>query len=379
MFSDPDRLREARLFSRPRMPGAASIDLVFEPAADNSARVRIAERLIVAYQLAVQDARSSSMQAANSDLWTAIVGQHMPELMAILSSADAAGLAHFLLNFGAVYKWFGGLTLGLDGYFRARDTAELACLYADKLACLAEAVGAAPRECPEQGGYAVLPCRPVDELVASIEQAIGISIEPPRGVVYTVGLSSSRGPLHYRHFNALYAARLAAGTGKRICEFGAGLGLTAVYAKRFGAADYTIFDLPVVNVFAGNYLLGALGEAGVSLYREPETTGAVRVLPFWTCAEQPAERFDVALNQDSFPEIDESLVRQYFDEVARTTTGHLISINQEAQAPMSDARRHLWVTRLLSGDPRFERIRRSPYWMREGYVEEVYRVAVNRE
>jgi hypothetical protein len=323
----------------------------------------------------MQDAQLSPMRAADSDLWTAIVTQHMPELVSLLNSADAPRLAQFLLNFGAEFTWFGGLTLGLDGYFRPRDAGELANLYADKLACLAEAVGASPRECPEQGDYGVLPSRPVDELVTSIEKEIGISIEPPRGVVYTIGLWSSRGPLQYRHFNALYAALLAARTGKRICEFGAGLGLTAVYARRLGSPDYTIFDLPLVNVIAGNYLLCALGETAVTLYREPAIADTVRVLPFWTCGEQPAERFDVALNQDSFPEIDETLVRRYVDEIARTTTGHLISINQEAQAPISDTRRHLWVARLLSGDPRFIRIHRCPYWMREGYVEEIYRLA----
>jgi len=371
MFSDPNRVREARVFARPF--GTGSLQLIFEPAVDGPARERIAGRLIGAYRLAVQDARSATMQAADSDLWTAIVAQQLPELVALLDSADAPGLARFLLRFGAEYTWFGGVTLGLDGYFRARDAGELASLYADKLACLAEAVGAAPRECPEQGDYAVLPGRPVDELVAAIEQAIGITIEPPRGAVYTVGLSSSRGPLHYRHFNALYAALLTVGIGKRICEFGAGLGLTAMYARRLGAVNHTIFDLPLVNVIAGHYLLCALGENAVSLYREPEGADTVRVLPFWTCAEQPARRFDVALNQDSFPEIDESLVRRYLDEIARTTTGHLISINQEAQAPISGARRHLWVARLLHSDRRFARIRRSPYWMREGYVEEIYR------
>jgi putative sugar O-methyltransferase len=181
--------------------------------------------------------------------------------------------------------------------------------------------------------------------------------------------------LHYRHFNALYSALLAAGVGKRICEFGAGLGLTAMYARRLGASDYTIFDLPLVNVIAGNYLLRALGENAVSLYREPDTPDTVRVLPFWMCTSQPERRFDVALNQDSFPEIDETLVRRYLDEIARTTTGHLISINQEARAPISGAPPHLWVSQLLSGDRRFQRIRRSPYWIREGYVEEIYRLA----
>jgi hypothetical protein len=377
MFSDSNRVREARLFARPEIPGTGSRQLNFEPAADGPARVRIAERLIRAYQLAAQDARSSPIQAADSDLWTGIVAQHLPELVAVLNSADAAGLARFLLHFGTEFTMFGGLTLGLDGYFLPRDLGELANLYADKLACLAEAVGAVPRECPEQGDYAVLPGRPVDELVAAIEQEIGITIEPPRGAVYTVGLWSSRGPLHYRHFNSLYAAILAAGAGKRICEFGAGLGLTAVYADRLGALDYTIFDLPLVNVITGNYLLCALGEHSVTLYREPEFADTVRVLPFWMCCEQPTGRFDIALNQDSFPEIDESLVRRYLDEIARTTTGHLISINQEGQAPILNARRHLWVARLLSGDRRFARIRRSPYWMREGYVEEIYRLVAS--
>lgn len=375
MFSDPSRVREARLFARPGALDKGSLQLAVEPAADGPARERIAKRLINAYRFAMKDAESSPIRAPNSDLWTAIVAQHMPELIAILNSADAPALAGFLHRFGSDYTWFGGLTLGLDGYFRARDAAELAFLYADKLACLAEAVGAVPRECPEQGDYGVLPERPVDELVAAIEQAIGISIEPPRGVVYTVGLASARGPLHYRHCNALYAALLTAGSGKRICEFGAGLGLTAMYARRLGVLDYTIFDLPLVNVIAGNYLLCALGEKAVSLYREPATSDTVRVMPYWICCTEPANRFEVALNQDSFPEIDEILVRRYVDEIARTTTGHLISINQEARAPVSEVHRHLWVAQLLSQDKRFKRIRRSPYWMREGYVEEVYRLS----
>jgi hypothetical protein len=188
MFSDSNRAREARLFARPFILG--SLQLTCEPAADGPARERIAKRLIGAYQFAMQDARSAPLQTANSDLWTGIVEQHMPGLVAILDSADAPALARFLYNFGAEYTWFGGLTLGLDEYFRARDAGELASLYADKLACLAEAVGAVPRECPEQGDYAVLPGRSVDELVAAIEKEIGVTIEPPRGVVYTVGLWS---------------------------------------------------------------------------------------------------------------------------------------------------------------------------------------------
>jgi hypothetical protein len=40
-------------------------------------------------------------------------------------------------------------------------------------------------------------------------------------------------------------------------------------------------------------------------------------------------------------------------EIARTTTGHLIRINQEAQAPISDTRRCLWVACLLSAARRF--------------------------
>lgn len=378
MFKDPDRVREARLFSRPRMVGTDQMQLTFEPANDDDSRERIADRLIAAYKLASRDAKSAPMKAADSDLWTMIVEEHMAELVGILNYGDTSGLRRFLRDFGSTYTWFGGLTLGHDGYFAARDASELACLFADKLACLAEAVGAAARECPEQGEYGRLPTLPIDDLVKAIEKKIGFTIEPPRQAMYTVGLWSFRGPLHYRHFNALYSALLTTRSGKRVCEFGAGLGLAAVYALRLGARDYTIFDLPIVNVVAGNYLLCALGENSVSLYGEPEVPNGVRVLPFWTCSEQSTGRFDVALNQDSFPEIDESLVRRYLDEIARTTVGCLISINQEAQARLTESRKHLWVTDLLSGDQRFERISRSPYWMREGYVEETYRVVGSR-
>jgi hypothetical protein len=368
------------LFAHPPVRGFGQHGLVEQRPTSNERRIRIAERLLRAYRSASQSSGQTRMQVGGADLWTEIVRRSLPELQAILQDGDAAQLAGFLVHFGKSVPW-GGLSLGVDAYCGTANSEELASLYFDKLICLAEAVGALPYENPEQGAWAENAYRPIDEVVQLIEREIGVSIAPPGGVVYTAGLPSAQGVFHYRHMNSIYVAwRTAAlaGAGANVCEYGGGLGLVALYARRMGIAGYTIFDLPIANVFAGNYLLNALGEDAVSLYGEAENAAAIKVLPFWACLDAADRSFAVSVNQDSFPEIDQKLVRQYLAEIARTTTTYFLSVNQEAQAPMHAIGSQLHLPTLLKGDPRFQRVQRSRYWIREGYVEELYLLGASR-
>ena len=93
------------------------------------------------------------------------------------------------------------------------------------------------------------------------------------------------------------------------------------------------------------------------------------MLPYWSVTGPRS----LTMNQDSFPEIEERIVRRYFEDIARTSR-RFLSINHESQ-PMVGHHHHLNVSRILEGDPRFKRLYRARYWLREGYAEELYEIA----
>ena len=61
-------------------------------------------------------------------------------------------------------------------------------------------------------------------------------------------------------------------------------------------------------------------------------------------------------------------------EIARTTRSHFLSINHEAETPIgASTTRTLVVGDVVREAGGFERLYRSPCWVRAGYVEELYR------
>jgi len=336
--------------------------------------VATAKRLLDAFAKAKADEGSARIQRPREDLWTRIVEAKFEQLIEILDSQDASALSNYLLHFGEEFFAFGGLTLTVDGFLRESGSSSVALGYLDKLVCLAEAIGVLPLENPEQPrGWGENLHTDLEELVDRIERAIGIDLLLPAGAVPVTGIATSRGPVHYRHINSLYAAlrlRALAKAGGAVCEYGGGLGLVAAYARKLGVPAYTIFDLPLVNVFAGHYLINTLGSEEVQLYGE-DGHRPVRVLPYWQCMDQPDRAFSVAINQDSFPEIDPILVSEYLRQIERTTDRYFLSINHESQASMG-TRAHTRVPELVRGFESYRRLYRMKYWIREGYIEELY-------
>ena len=370
-------LNSRRIVSRPMVRGIPDVRLVSVPAADGEHRIPVARRLLGAYRRAVEDQPRAKLQAPVEDMWTFLVKRELGDLLEILEAGDAEKLADFLLHFGGRFTWFGGLTLSIDGFNRRRDKTSVALSYLDKLVCLAEALGVLSVENPEQHGQWGWNIHTnVDRLVLELEQAIGIAIAPPSGAIHTFGIESIRGPIHYRHMNSLYAAlriRDLMQQGGAICEYGGGLGIVAYYANMLGLRDYTIFDLPIINVFAGNFLMNTLGTDAVRLYGDDPMPDRVNVLPYWACVDAPDKNFELSLNQDSFPEIESSLVIEYLHQIERTTKRGFLSINQEAGAPMGSKPQNL-VSQLVRENSSMRRAYRMKYWIREGYVEEFYEI-----
>ena len=222
---------------------------------------------------------------------------------------------------------------------------------------LAEAVGAVNLANPETAtGTALAP----DEYIARIEERIGAALEFPNFYPGEEGLDTARGIVSYRPLQAIYQAwRLRQLGARSVLEIGAGLGRTAFYAHRFGIERYTIVDIPLSSVAQAHFLGRALGPEAIALPGEGDRPIRLRGPRF---IESTSDRFDVVLNVDSLSEMDPAVAAGYID-FARRSAASVLSINRE------------W-----DGAPRAADLlgpattTRYPYWMRDGYVEELARL-----
>jgi hypothetical protein len=221
------------------------------------------------------------------------------------------------------------------------------------------------------------------EVVKKIEESIGISIIPPPidGGLFKIGFEPYR--FGERDCNAIYTAwlmrgLLPKGQATSVCEIGGGVGRVAYWATRLGLNEYTLLDLPHINVLQGFFLLKALPDANICLYGESDNHAAqagasIRVMPGYICRDGRHKSFDLVLNQDSFPEIHADIVVDYLRWIKVSATSFL-SINHESQPNAGSGTLQNNVSDLIAGVGGFSRESRHLYWLRKGYVTELYRV-----
>jgi putative sugar O-methyltransferase len=208
-----------------------------------------------------------------------------------------------------------------------------------------------------------------ESLIASLDNALAVRLDFPNPFPGESGLRTSRGIVSYRTPQAVFQAwrlldvcKTAGGT--KVLEIGAGMGRTVYYAHRFGLTDYTVVDLPATLVGASCYLAAVLGEDAIWMLGDPpkEQAGRVRLVPPTWLNGHP-ERFDVALNVDSFTELRREEAERYvFDLHQRVRV--LLSINHE-----NNWFRVRDIPATLGIDVPTTR---SPCVMRHGYFDEVF-------
>jgi hypothetical protein len=274
------------------------------------------------------------------------------------------------MKFGSTFVWFGGITTCIDGYNKNLHPEHVALTYHDKIICLAEYLGLIQFENPEFDNWGKNFQIDTNEILNKIANHLKIDIAPPLGAIHTDGILTSSGIFHYRHINSLYSALRLQELNKKngpCLEIGGGLGITALYAARLGLRNYTLLDLPITCLLAGNYLLNSLDEDSVCLYGEEISDEKIKVLPYWNCENLPTKYFHTSFNQDSFPEMADNLIIKYLEEIKRVTTDNFLSINHEALYPRT-------VNNFVKANSSFEKIYRSKYWIREGHLEELWKV-----
>ena len=343
----------------------------------------LAERLLNAYRLCKAEERG----VAGPDVWSSIRNQQDP-FFEVLSDGQPRQLAAYLCNMSRLDATV-GVTQGHFEYRRILTSPEyqylIALMIKDKLVSFAEATGALSPENPEQGPWGRSLHLETDSIVDLIETAIGQSIRPPPIDGGLLKIESRGGLFHDRDVHAQYAAwsmKQIAGLGASICEIGGGVGRAAYWSCRFGLGNYSILDLPHINVLQGFYLQKSLPGEHIVLFGEDGTQGKIRVLPYFVKETIPDDDFDLILNQDSLPEINASVALDYLRWIKKKSRKWFYSINQEAAASYSQTwnsdvleQRQNIVPRMVSHVGGYLRISRSLYWLRRGYTCEIYDVS----
>jgi hypothetical protein len=319
------------------------------------------------------------------DVWEGLQSSFHADFISLLEKNDPESLAGYLCNMyrqPATHGLVQGALVHNELLSNEERRRNQAALCVDKLVCLAEALGCLPCESPEQGRLGVNIYLDVEELIDQIETAIEIDITQASTPGGLFGIDTSRGILEFRYFFAIYAAwrirqLLRQRKDASVCEIGAGIGWTAGVAYNMGIRNYTIFDLPYVAVISGYHLIKYLPQGKVLLYgeRAPDDEASIKLYPYWHLEKAESKCFNLTFNQDSFPEIAADTVNWYLDSIPKNTREFFLSINQEGQAHFdASGKEQLFVSGLLKGRKTYELISRFPYWLREGYTEELYRI-----
>ncbi len=396
--------RTLALFQHSLFYGLPTVDYGFDEASEvDPAEMQLCERLVAAFRHADQCRkknkpalirRMSGKMATRggdndvNDMWSKIKQDEHDAMVRIIVEEGAVGLAGYMRTLYAQ-----GIAHGIvQGPSVTRGLSEKgavnfwAATIHDQLVSLAEALGCLAIESPEQlGRWAENMFHRPDDLVAMISETLGIDLVPPRVAEGLFGIRLTDGRvLGTRDVLACYAAirlrdilRDADIVRPAVCEIGAGIGGVAYYAHRLGVFDYTVIDLPELNVVQGYYLGRAVGPDFVRLFGEKGETSAaepvIRILPTWEFNSRDGERYDLTLNQDSFPEMHPDYALSYLREALENTRYGVLSINQEAAAPQTQARCQSVVADLVREVGRYRRAYRFRHWLRAGYVEELYR------
>jgi hypothetical protein len=272
-----------------------------------------------------------------------------------------------------------GIAMGKSvGEITKQSLDEWGLFWANRLQALAYAVGARPVLSPEHG----LPDPPpssqaqMEELTTDIEHEIGIDLKFPDicGVFGGESHGSAFPHIAFSHLCAAASLRdLAISQEPIIAEIGGGFGGLAYWTNRLIPCKYTIYDLPFTSAMQAYFLSRALPEKKLKLFGE-RGDAEISLHPAWLLLSRDGvEPMDILVNQDSFPEIDIDTAVNYLKTLHRLCRQIFLSINHETPArdPQTSGRTSVaQLTRIAGG---WKRIQRSRYFLRDGYVQELYR------
>ena len=91
-----------------------------------------------------------------------------------------------------------------------------------------------------------------------------------------------------------------------------------------------------------------------------------------TFSSTPPSSVDLIISQDSLPEVPPEIAREYLKVLRSPLNGPILSINHEAPSHRDGGRELLSVPELISQVGGFRLCQRSPFFLRDGFDQEVY-------
>ncbi len=345
--------------------GPAAGEIPLTPSAVSAAPTPIdddslAARVVAAYKF------SAARYESSESFWDTSFADLKSDVHGALINGDLERVQHILRDPGSTDLFYGfdNLARSLlpsEPYFTPEDRTG-AVVYRDLL-MLCEAIGIRALWNPENPVEADF--QDVETILTELDRIFGFNVTFPNPFAGEVGLETSRGIASYRAVQALYQAWRVAGllselSYARVLEIGSGMGRTAFYMCQFGLCEYTIVDVPMTNVAQAAFLGRALGEDQISLAGEDRSAN-VRILPPRAFFEV-SDRYDLVLNVDSMTELSPESAHNYCQAI-KERAGMFLSINHETY-PQTVAN--------IAASVGMPSATRTPYWMRPGYLEELF-------
>jgi len=208
-----------------------------------------------------------------------------------------------------------------------------------------------------------------DQILDRIQAVLPFPIIfPPFSGNCKQGLPTKYGVTANRHIFYLWILNriieLCPDRNSSIVEIGAGFGVLGYYLDRVGYHDYTTIDLALINACQTYFLSRNLQERRLILSGEVENPfdlehkDAIKLLHATDFAGIPTNRFSLMVNMDGLTEMGIEQAQKY---VQHDCAPMLLSINHEVNA-----------YRVCDLKQSRNRKYRYLFWLRDGYVEELY-------
>lgn len=210
----------------------------------------------------------------------------------------------------------------------------------------------------------------LDQLLTAIQARLPFQIDfPPFSGNCIQGLQTQYGVTSNRHIFYLWLMKrvmeLCPDPNSSILEIGAGFGMLGYYLSKAGYRDYTTVDLALVNACQTYFLARNLPDRNLIISGDvanpfdPQHKDSIKLLHSTDFKEVPTGRFSIMVNIDGLTEYGPVEASKY---VQSDCAPMLLSINCE-----SNPYRVFDIAQ-----PAKKLKYRYPFWLRPGYVEELY-------
>ncbi len=310
----------------------------------------------------------TAFEGNKNSVWSGIFQHLHGEIHSAFIEKDDRKITEILRNPGEYNLFYGfeNLCRDLIKAKRLEDILEPQ-MTMDSLISLCEAVGVIDVANPES--LKIRKTINPEVAIRLLEKEFGFDLLFPNPFENEFGIQTKRGIISYRAIQAVYQAWKISKIIKdipnaKILEIGGGLGRTAYYCRHFGIRDYTIADIPISSLAQGNFLGRVLPEEVLTLFGEPlNENEKIKIIPAEVFFSSE-RNYDLIVNVDSLTELDITIAKHYLQKIGEV--GRLfLSINHESNS--------FSVHSIWKESPYLNKLYRNPYWLRRGYVEELFK------